>query len=103
MGDAPFGLLSAVRTKAVVVFWSWFPVVSASDTTVDPRPLVQIASGICISHESDQALLEGLSVKTPPTIAAALPPTSSHTVLSVGAPVNTRDTLELTESDALIP
>ena len=38
-----------------------------------------------------------------PIIAAAIPPTSSKTVLSVGEPVNARDTSELNDSEALIP
>jgi hypothetical protein len=50
-----------------------------------------------------QALLERRKVITAPIIADALPPSSSHRVLFVGAPVKARDTLELTESDALQP
>jgi hypothetical protein len=49
------------------------------------------------------ALLEGRNIITAPTIAAALPPQSSHMVLFVGAPVKVRDTSELTEFDALEP
>ena len=49
------------------------------------------------------ALPEGRSRRTPPTTVEAVPPRISHRVLSVGAPVNAREMLELTESDALKP
>lgn len=43
------------------------------------------------------------SIPTSPMMAAAEPPISSHIVLSVGEPVNIREKLELTESEALKP
>jgi hypothetical protein len=50
-----------------------------------------------------QTLPEGRNVITAPTIALPRPPSSSHKVLLVGAPVKTREMPELAESDALNP
>jgi hypothetical protein len=50
-----------------------------------------------------QTLPEGRNVITAPTIVDAQPPSNSHKVLFVGAPVKMRETSELAESDALIP
>jgi hypothetical protein len=50
-----------------------------------------------------QTLPEGRNVITAPTMALPAPPSSSHNVLFVGAPVKMRETPELAESDAFIP
>jgi hypothetical protein len=53
--------------------------------------------------ERRQAALDPRNIPTSPTTVAAVPPMSSHMVLSVGLPVKKREKLELMESEALIP
>jgi hypothetical protein len=50
-----------------------------------------------------QALPEGRNVITAPTMVLPMPPSSSHRVLFVGAPVKIREMPEPAESDAFIP
>jgi hypothetical protein len=68
-----------------------------------------IAARIVVLHfarallEFIQTLPDGRSVITAPTMALPIPPSSSHRVLFVGAPVNIREMPEPAESDAFIP
>lgn len=56
-----------------------------------------------MGRNEDFYRFEGTNVRTAPQIAAAIPPSNSHRVLSVGVPVNVRDRLELAEFEASIP
>jgi hypothetical protein len=50
-----------------------------------------------------QTLPEGRNVITTPTMVLPMPPSSSHKVLLVGAPVKIREMPDPAESDAFIP
>jgi len=74
-----------------------------------PKQNYFIAVRIVVLHfartllEFIQTLPEGRNVITAPTMALPMPPSSSHKVLFVGAPVKMRETPELAESEAFIP